>query len=161
MSLCVREVCQSIIDEFKDECIQCPTTEEGWRAISAEFERRWNVPHACGALDGKHIACRRPRNSGSVCFNYKGFFLHRSYGPCGWDYGTQTLMEEYSRERPVTQGTHPVVFEVMVLDWFPLVVIVSVVVRHLSFSDLSLKPPLSFFPSYQSCCLLESKRTNE
>ena len=58
MSLCVREVCQAIIDEFKDECIQCPTTEEEWRAISAEFERRWNVPHACGALDGKHIACR-------------------------------------------------------------------------------------------------------
>ena len=54
-----------------------------------------------------------------------------------WDYGTQILME-YSRERPVTQGTHPVVFEVIVLVWFPLEVIVSVVVRHLSFSDFSL-----------------------
>ena len=50
-------------------------------------------------------------------------------------FGLRTLMEEYSRERPVTQGTHPIVFEVIVLDWFPLVVIVSVVVRHLSFSD--------------------------
>ena len=47
-------------------------------------------------------------------------------------------MEEYSHERPVTQGTHPVVFEVMVLDWFTLVAIVLVVVRHLSFSDFSL-----------------------
>lgn len=74
MSLCVREVCQAIIDEYKDECIQCPTTEVEWRAISAEFGRRWNMPHACGALDGKHIACRRPRKSGSLYFNYKGFF---------------------------------------------------------------------------------------
>ena len=74
MSSCVREVCQAIIDEYKDECIQCPTTEAEWTAISAEFERKWNVPHACGALDGKHVACRRPRNSGSMYFNYKGFF---------------------------------------------------------------------------------------
>ena len=159
MSLCVREVCQAIIDEFKDECIQCPTTEEEWRAISAEFERRWNVPHACSALDGKHIACRCPRNSGSVYFNYKGVFsivlMGLADAPMGlWDpdFDGGVLPRE-----ACDSGDSSRCF----LDWFPLVVIVSVVVRHLSFSDFSLKPPLSFFPSYQSCCLLESKRTNE
>ena len=74
ISVCVREVCLAIIEEYKHECIQCPTTEEEWREISKEFECRWNIPHACGALDGKHIACRRPRSSGSLYFNYKGFF---------------------------------------------------------------------------------------
>ena len=74
MSVCVRDVCQAIIEEYKDECIQCPTTVAEWREISEDFRRRWNVPHACGAIDGKHVACRRPRNSGSLYFNYKGFF---------------------------------------------------------------------------------------
>jgi hypothetical protein len=75
MSLCVREVCQAIVDEYKDECIPCPTTEAQWRIIAEAFERRWNAPHACGALDGKHIAIKRPRNSGSQFDNYTGFFF--------------------------------------------------------------------------------------
>ena len=74
MSVCVREVCQAIIDEYNDECIQCPTTAAEWRGIYEAFGRRWNVPHACAAFDGKHVACRRPRNSGSLYYNYKSFF---------------------------------------------------------------------------------------
>ena len=31
------------------------------QTISEEFERRWNVSHACGALDGTHIVRTRPR----------------------------------------------------------------------------------------------------
>lgn len=61
MSLVVKEVCQAIIDKYMDEAINYPTTPEGWMP-----------PHTLGALDGKHIACWCPRQSGSLY--YKGFF---------------------------------------------------------------------------------------
>ena len=52
----------------------CPTTPAQWQQITEEFYRKWNFPHACGALDGKHIAIRCPGGSGSTYFNYKKFY---------------------------------------------------------------------------------------
>ena len=74
ISLIINEVCDAIKAEFAAEVIQCPTTTEEWTAIAEQFEKRWQFPHCCGALDGKHVAVTCPWNTGSEYRNYKGFF---------------------------------------------------------------------------------------
>ena len=73
-SILVQEVCLAIVIEYLPDVMTCPTTPEGWRTISDQFLQRWNFPHTCGALGGKHIACKAPAKSGSQYYNYKGFY---------------------------------------------------------------------------------------
>ena len=68
------EVSRAIQDEFTREYLKCPTTPDEWKELEREFRIRWNVPHALGALDGKHVALKKPKNSGALYHNYKGFF---------------------------------------------------------------------------------------
>ncbi|XP_052814257.1 uncharacterized protein LOC128241374 [Mya arenaria] len=70
----VREVCRAIVDEYLDEVMTSPSTPKTWREIANQFMTRWNFPHCSGALDGKHVACRRPNSSGSTYYNYKGYY---------------------------------------------------------------------------------------
>ena len=67
-------VCRAIVDEFMAKHLTCPTTPEAWKALEREFRLRWNVSHAIGALDGKHVRIRKPTKSGSLYHKYKGFF---------------------------------------------------------------------------------------
>ena len=66
-SVIVRLVCEAIVDEFADELIKFPSTPDEWK-------EHWNFPHAVGAIDGKHITMTNPNKSGSVYYNYNGFF---------------------------------------------------------------------------------------
>lgn len=70
----IRDVCQAIIDELRDEVLKCPTTAEEWQRVADGFKRLWNFLHALGALDGKHIRCKKFAKSGSLFYNYKKFF---------------------------------------------------------------------------------------
>lgn len=54
--------------------LQAPSTSQDWLQIADGFQQRWNMPHVLGAVDGKHIRIRCPRSSGSLYFNYKGYF---------------------------------------------------------------------------------------
>ena len=68
------KVCKAILEEFQQEYFIYPTDPEEWRRIEEQFRNRWNVPHAVGALDVKHIPMKKPKKSGSKYLNYKGYF---------------------------------------------------------------------------------------
>ncbi|WKY16282.1 hypothetical protein Q1695_001173 [Nippostrongylus brasiliensis] len=67
------EVAQIIIEELHSDAFPTPTAST-WAKAVQEFRRQWDYPAAMGALDGKHIACVCPSNTGSAFFNYKGYF---------------------------------------------------------------------------------------
>ncbi|XP_055625145.1 putative nuclease HARBI1 [Toxorhynchites rutilus septentrionalis] len=68
----VIETCAALINSLK-EYIKLPTTEEEWKEIARDFNDRWNFPNCLGAVDGKHVAIKKPHGSGSLYFNYKKF----------------------------------------------------------------------------------------
>ena len=70
----IPEVCDAIVEEYAPEVFRTPTTTDGWLEIAKGFQDKWNFPHVCGAIDGKHVAIRKQKQSGSIYYNYKGFF---------------------------------------------------------------------------------------
>lgn len=51
-----------------------PNTKEEWEQIADDYFNKWQFPNCLGALDGKHVTIRSPKNSGSLNFNYKKTF---------------------------------------------------------------------------------------
>ena len=65
---------QSHFERIPTRVPDVPLDPEDWKKIEERFRNRWDVPHAVGALDGKHIAIKKSKKSGSEYFNYKGYF---------------------------------------------------------------------------------------
>jgi hypothetical protein len=74
ISLFVPQVCEAIVEEYRDEQFTTPNTPEGWLEKERTFAHRWNYHHCCGALDGKHIRIVNPKRAGSNYYCHKGFF---------------------------------------------------------------------------------------
>ena len=70
----LRETCSAIWKALGEIYLKPPSSPDDWQAISKDFEELWNLPHCVGAIDGKHINMQCPNNSGSLFYNYKGFF---------------------------------------------------------------------------------------
>ncbi len=71
--LLIPEVCAAIVEMYHEEVIQTPTTPEDWMVIANHKSQTWQYHYFLGAIDGKHVAIRKPMNGGFYYYNYKNF----------------------------------------------------------------------------------------
>ncbi|XP_068121499.1 uncharacterized protein [Hyperolius riggenbachi] len=74
LGLIIPETCAAIVECLKDDYMKLPNSPEGWMAIARDFKELWKFPNCGGAVDGKHIRLVAPPDSGSMYYNYKGFY---------------------------------------------------------------------------------------
>lgn len=67
-------VYDAIINNFMDEYMSLPGSEDKWLSLANEYEKRGQLLNCVGPLDGKHILLINPCNSGSTYFSYKFFW---------------------------------------------------------------------------------------
>ena len=86
VSKIIPETCKALYDVLSRTELTTPATAKEWLDISNEFYTKWNLPHVIGALDGKHVRVRCPRNTGSLYHNYKGYFSMVLMAVCDANY---------------------------------------------------------------------------
>ncbi|XP_068227663.1 uncharacterized protein [Palaemon carinicauda] len=96
------EVCKAIIVVYKAEVLCCPKTEEEWKEVVTRLNSRWNYHKCLGAVDGKHIAMKKPPNAGSYYYNYKVF--HSIVLMAGADGTYKYLYVDVVAERGASDG---------------------------------------------------------
>jgi hypothetical protein len=92
ISSIIPEVCDAIFDALKEKylkvcamkynsrltaadsvyILQTPQTQDDWKRIAVQFQRKWQFPGCIGALDGKHVVFTPSKEYGSMFYNYKG-----------------------------------------------------------------------------------------
>ena len=86
MSKIISEICKAIYTVLKDPYLTPPDSKEEWLEIFKNFEEVWNMPHVIECIDGKHIRVECPKLSGTLYYNYKGFFSIVLMALCGANY---------------------------------------------------------------------------
>ncbi len=71
--LLIAEVTSAIVEAYHEEVTITPTTPDDWIVIANTNSRDWQYHHCLRAIDGKHVAIRKPMNAGSYYYNYKNF----------------------------------------------------------------------------------------
>ena len=74
VSMIVYETCTAIWEALHSIYLRPPSCSADWKRIAEDFYNQWNLPHCVRAIDGKHVAIKCPLSSGSLYFNYKGYF---------------------------------------------------------------------------------------
>lgn len=69
----IHEVCKVIWEVLTPVVLPVPDRQM-WENISTRIWEKWQFPNGLGAIDGKHVVCEKPKNSGSLFFNYKKDF---------------------------------------------------------------------------------------
>ena len=77
------QACSAITDAYNEEAFPEDWSEDGWKVIADKFNTHWNMPHTMGALDGKHVAIKKPKQHRDSVPQLQGFFLHPHSGACG------------------------------------------------------------------------------
>lgn len=67
----IQQVSNAIMKEFGGEFMEF--SEMNWAKVANEFNHKWQLPNCAGAIDGQHVAIRKPHNAGSDYFNFKRF----------------------------------------------------------------------------------------
>ncbi|KAF4528814.1 hypothetical protein B566_EDAN017280 [Ephemera danica] len=66
----IRETCSVLAERLQPIYMKIPTYAE-WMKIKEDFFELWDLPNCLGAIDGKHIAIKKPFKTGSEYRNYK------------------------------------------------------------------------------------------
>lgn len=79
------QVTTKAIHENLKPIVMPEPTQQTWLE-SLGFFKRWNFPHCCGAVEGKHICIEQPPHSGSTFWTYRGFHSMVLMAVCDFRY---------------------------------------------------------------------------
>jgi DDE superfamily endonuclease len=82
----IPEVCEAIWCTLMRQNIINPISNANVTKLADDFYSRWDLPNCVGAMDGKHIRIKAPRNSGTKFFNYKSYYSVVLFAVCDSNY---------------------------------------------------------------------------